>query len=377
MSESLRGEGGRVWVPSDGRASDPVTGKPLPPKGQPWYFLEERYPKFGNLVPRDVGTREIFQVCREMRLGVGGRDAVYLDMTHIPPDVLTRKLGGVLEIYEKFRGVDPRFVPMEIFPGMHYSMGGLWVDYEASAKAEIVPSPKNQSTNIPGLYAAGECEYQYHGANRLGANSLLSCIYAGQITGPAMGLYAKNSKKAADAAPKGAFDRALAFWKDRFAKIGKMSGKENPWGLSRELGDVMTENVTVVRENAKLKKTMEKLDEFSARWDGINVLDTGRTFNQSAAFVNQLQNMFELAKVITKGALMRDEFRGSHYKPEFALPRPKTAKPQDDAEFMALWKANTDKWRKTTLAKYTPSGPEISYREIPAPVLAPEPRHYD
>lgn len=377
MSESLRGEGGRVWVPSDGRATDPVTGKPMPPKGEPWYFLEERYPKYKNLVPRDVGTREIFQVCRDMKLGVGGRDAVYLDMTHIPPDVLTRKLGGVLEIYEKFRGVDPRFVPMEIFPGMHYSMGGLWVDYEADAKANIVASPKNHMTNIPGLYAAGECEYQYHGANRLGANSLLSCIYAGQLSGPAMALYAKNSKKSADAVPQAVLDRSLSYWKDRFEKIKSMSGKENPWKLAADLGDLMTENCTVVRENGKLKKTMEKLDDFSARWKDCNVLDTGRTFNQSLAFVNQLWNMFELAKVIAKGALQRDEFRGSHYKPEFALPKPKTGAPKDDPEFMSLWKANTDRWRKTTMAKFTEKGPELTYRDIPTPVLEPEPRHYD
>ncbi len=380
MSESLRGEGGRVWVPSDGRASDPVTGKPMPPKGQPWYFLEERYPKFGNLVPRDVGTREIFQVCREMKLGVNGRDSVYLDLTHIPPDVLTRKLGGVLEIYEKFRGVDPRFVPMEIFPCVHYSMGGLWVDYEASANSgwTPMPSPRNHSTNIPGLYAAGEAEYQYHGANRLGANSLLSCIYAGQITGPSMVLYAKNSKKPADAAPKAAFDRSLAFWKDRFAKIGKMNGKENPWALARELGDVMTDACTIVRENEKIEKATAKLEEFSTRWNDVNVLDTSRTFNQSLSFVNQLQNMLELAKVIAKGALLRDEgMRGSHYKPEFMLPKPKTAYPKDDPEFMAKWKENTARWRRSTIAKYTEKGPDISFREVPTPVLEPEPRHYD
>jgi succinate dehydrogenase / fumarate reductase flavoprotein subunit len=377
MSESLRGEGGRVWVPSDGRPSDPITGKPMPPKGQPWYFLEERYPKFKNLVPRDVGTREIFQVCREMRLGVNGKDSVYLDLTHIPPDVLSRKLGGVLEIYEKFRGVDPRFVPMEIFPGMHYSMGGLWVDYEANAKADIVPSPRNHSTSIPGLYAAGEAEYQYHGANRLGANSLLSCIYAGMISGPAMVLYARNGQRAAEAVPAAVLDRNLAFWRDRFASIGKMQGTENPWALAAELGDVMTENVTVVRENAKLKRTMEKLEEFSARWADCHVLDTGRTFNQSLSFVNQLWNMFELAKVIAKGALQRDEFRGSHFKPDFVLPKPRTASPKDDPDFMIKWRANAEKWRKTTLAQYTDKGPEISYRDIATPVLEPEPRHYD
>ncbi|HET6412663.1 MAG TPA: succinate dehydrogenase flavoprotein subunit [Anaeromyxobacter sp.] len=377
MSESLRGEGGRVWVPSDGRPTDPVTGNPMPRKGEPWYFLEERYPKYGNLVPRDVGTREIFQVCREMRMGIGGRDAVYLDMTHIPPEVLTRKLGGVLEIYEKFRGVDPRHVPMEIFPGMHYSMGGLWVDYEADGAANIVPSARNQATTIPGLYATGECEYQYHGANRLGANSLLSCIYAGQIAGPAMALYARNAPAGAGAVKSTLLEEATSYWKERFSGIRGLSGKENPFRLARELGDLMTENCTVVRENAKLRRTLTELDALCERARAVNALDTGKTMNQSLAFVNQLLNMLELAKVVAKGALLRDEFRGSHYKPEFALPRPKTKAPRDDPEFMALWQANTDRWRKTTMARFTEQGPEITYRDVPTPVLAPEPRHYD
>jgi succinate dehydrogenase / fumarate reductase flavoprotein subunit len=377
MSESLRGEGGRVWVPSDGRPSDPVTGKRMPPRGEPWYFLEERYPHYGNLIPRDVGTREIFHVCREMKLGVGGRDAVYLDMTHIPPDVLSRKLGGVLEIYEKFRGVDPRRVPMEIFPGMHYSMGGLWVDYEANARADIVPSPRNHATSVPGLYAAGECEYQYHGANRLGANSLLSCIYAGQLAGPAMALHARNASEGAAAVPPAVLERAAGWWRDRFERIRGMSGKENPWGIARELGELMTDCCTVVRENGKLTQALVKLDALSARAREANVLDAGRTVNQSMAFVNQLWSMLELAKVIAKGALLRDECRGSHYKPEFALPRAKTASPKEDPEFMKGWEAGAARWRKTTMARYTDAGPEISYRDVPTPIVAPEPRHYD
>ena len=109
----------------------------------------------------------------------------------------------------------------------------------------------------------------------------------------------------------------------------------------------------------------------------MNVLDTGKTMNQSLAFVNQLWNMLELAKVIAKGALLRDEFRGSHFKPEFALPRPRTKSPKEDPDFMALWTANTEKWRKTTMARFTEQGPDITYRDIPTPVLAPEPRHYD
>src|SRR6201995_1572827 len=176
MSESARGEGGRVWVPKD--KNDKRAAQSIP-EGDRWYFLEEKYPKYGNLVPRDIATREIFKVVYEDGMGIDGQPMVYLDLTHIDRATLDRKLEGILEIYEKFVGDDPREVPMKIFPGMHYTMGGLWVDF-------------NQMTNIPGLFAAGECEYQYHGANRLGANSLVSCIHGGFAAGPIAMKYAKS-----------------------------------------------------------------------------------------------------------------------------------------------------------------------------------------
>ncbi len=134
-------------------------------------------------MPRDIATRAIHKVVYEHNLGIDGKPMVYLDLTHIDRKILDRKLEGILEIYEKFVGDDPRDMPMKIFPGMHYTMGGLWVDF-------------NQATNIPGIYAAGECEYQYHGANRLGANSLVSCIFGGFIAGPTAVNYARNLKAA-------------------------------------------------------------------------------------------------------------------------------------------------------------------------------------
>ncbi|MCA9186709.1 MAG: succinate dehydrogenase (quinone) flavoprotein subunit, partial [Planctomycetales bacterium] len=176
MSESARGEGGRVWVPRTPHDRRPP--KEIQEKER-YYFLEERYPTYGNLVPRDIATREIFNVCVNEGLSVEtDRQCVYLDLTHIPRHELDRKLGGILEIYEKFQGVDPREVPMKIFPAVHYSMGGLWADYSVNAEGGLTAgSPKNHVTNVPGIYAIGECDYQYHGANRLGANSLLSCIF--------------------------------------------------------------------------------------------------------------------------------------------------------------------------------------------------------
>lgn len=344
MSESLRGEGGRVWTVKDGK---------------PWYFLEERYPRFKNLVPRDVATREIFQVVREMGLGVDGKDQVYLDVSHIPEDVLRRKLGGVVEIYEKFVGDNPAKVPMRVFPAVHYSMGGIWVNYKAGADGfPIVGAPENQQTNIPGLFAGGEADSQYHGANRLGANSLLSCIYAGMIGGPAMVSYRKNLEKGSDAAPSSIFDGEKKRWEEKFARIRGMRGEENPYRMWRELGELMTANVTVVRHNKNLKVTLEKLDDMSKRWEKLDVLDTGSVGNQAVPFANQLWNMIELAKVVAKGALQRDESRGAHYKPDFP-------------------ERNDSTWMKATMATWTPQGPKLDYKDVDVSLQKPEIRKYD
>ncbi|HVG62656.1 MAG TPA: succinate dehydrogenase flavoprotein subunit [Hyalangium sp.] len=375
MSESVRGEGGRVWVPR--KKGDTRSPRDIP-ESERFYFLEEKYPKYKNLVPRDVATREIFMVCRDMGLGIGGKDGVYLDVTHIPAATLDAKIKGVMEIYEKFVGDDPRNTPMVIFPGMHYSMGGLYVTFEPDSKT-FTPaegSPKNQSTNIPGLYAAGEADYAFHGANRLGANSLLSCIYSGMIGGPAMAAYAKNNAKSAEAQNSKYFTDAKKYWDDRFATIKKMAGSENPYQISKELGDLMTENCTVVRYNDRLKKTIEKVREMKERWKNCNVLDTGNLANRSLSFTNQLWNMLELGEVIATSALLRDESRGAHYKPEFSLPEPKSKDPREDSQWMELWKKRHEKWAKTTIAKHSEEGPKISYEDIATPVLEPEPRWY-
>src|SRR5215212_2275653 len=205
MSESIRGEGGRVWTVKD---------------GQPWYFLEEKYPEYGNLVPRDIATREIFNVCVNLGLGVDGQNQVYLDVSHLDPHMLEIKLGGVMEIYRKFVGDDPAKVPMRIFPAVHYSMGGLWVDLERGM------------TSIPGLFAAGEVDYQYHGANRLGANSLLSCIYAGlYVVGPESARWAKDSARSSAGLPQTIFTQEVARQQENNAWLMRADGPENPYRL--------------------------------------------------------------------------------------------------------------------------------------------------
>ena len=145
---------------------------------------------------------------------------------------------------------------------------------------------------------------------------------------------------------------------------------------ARQLGDVMTENMTVVRNNDKLERTLQVIAELKERWTRINVLDNSSFANRALTFVNQLWNMLALAEVMTKGALLRDESRGAHYKPEFSLPEPKTKDPREDAEWMKLWRARHQRWAKTTLARHTAKGAEISYEDIPTPVVEPEPRWY-
>ncbi|MEL7266734.1 MAG: succinate dehydrogenase (quinone) flavoprotein subunit, partial [Planctomycetota bacterium] len=242
MSESARGEGGRVWVP---RKPQDVREPTNIPHGDRYYFLEERYPEYGNLVPRDIATREIFDICVNDGLSVEeDRQCVYLDLTHIPRAELDRKLGGILEIYEKFQGVDPRDVPMKIFPAVHYSMGGLWADYARSADGGLLAGdPSNHMTDIPGLYAIGECDYHYHGANRLGANSLLSCIFTGLFTGPSITSYVNGQSEGHADLSSTTVDAAMqAQMKRHDDLLNRTAGgePENPYLIHQQLGDVMT-----------------------------------------------------------------------------------------------------------------------------------------
>ncbi|MEP3833492.1 succinate dehydrogenase flavoprotein subunit, partial [Rhodopirellula bahusiensis] len=317
MSESARGEGGRVWVP---RTPQDSRGPRDIPEADRYYFLEERYPEYGNLVPRDIATREIFDICVNEGLSVeDDRMCVYLDLTHIPRHELDRKLGGILEIYEKFQGVDPRDEPMKIFPAVHYSMGGLWADYVKGEDGGLeAGAPRNHMTSIDGLYAIGECDYHYHGANRLGANSLLSCIFTGLFTGSSIMNYSASQKSGADDVPQSLLDSAVKAEQDRHDHLlnGNAGSDENPYLIHQELGDLMTRVATVVRRNDQLEEAIKKVDELHERAMKVSLADTGSWTNQNVIFAKSLQDMFPLAKALLKGALRRDECRGAHFKPD-------------------------------------------------------------
>jgi succinate dehydrogenase / fumarate reductase flavoprotein subunit len=378
MSEAARGEGGRIWVPRDPDDRRPPNRIPQAAR---FYFLEEWFPAYGNTVSRDEAARAIWRVVREMGLGVGGADKVYLDLTHLDAKFASRRLGAILQIYRKFHGVDPLAEPMEIFPAAHYAMGGLWVDFEKDPATDGIRwnSPRNHTTSIPGLYACGECDYGYHGANRLGANSLLSASFSGRVAGESVVAYLHGLASHAQGLGQVVFDAAVETQASINQRIVRGRGSENPYALRGVLGRLMTANVGVVRHNAELDVAIAQLQELEERAQRINLGETSTWANQALAHARQLSDMITLARVIASSARERDECRGAHHKPEFDLPMPE-GKFSGDPEFEAYrdtWKANNARWLKTTIAEHSPQGPRISYQAVDTSVLAPEhPRDY-
>ncbi|HSW72055.1 MAG TPA: succinate dehydrogenase flavoprotein subunit [Chlamydiales bacterium] len=356
ISESVRGEGGRVWVYGDSSKTIEFpdgTLRPCGKTGEPWYFLEEMYPALGNLVPRDIGSREVLRVC-EKGLGIDGKMQVYLDCSQLPKEA-QHKLDAVLDIYQKFMGTDPRKTPMKLFPAVHYTMGGAWVDFPAADDPDRNTRFRHM-TNLPGCFNVGESDYLYHGANRLGANSLLSCIFGGLVVGVEVPRYLASlpQKK-----PEPNVQEALQEEEKIQRKLLSNKGNENVHVLHEELAETLIKNVTVKRNNADLAITMDKIKEIRERYENIQLDDTKLSVNQTYVFAHQFRSMIELALVITKGALLRNEFRGSHYKPEFPQ--------RDDVN-----------WLKTTIATYDPDSDEpiITYEPVDTRHLDPVKRDY-
>lgn len=357
ISESVRGEGGRVWVYGDSSKTIEFpdgSKKSCGKTGEPWYFLEEMYPAFGNLVPRDIGAREVLRVC-EVGLGIEGKRQVFLDVTHLPKET-QHKLESVLDIYQKFTGIDPRKKPMKICPGVHYTMGGAWVDWPSADDSDRLERFR-QMTNLKGCFNIGESDFLFHGANRLGANSLLSCIFSGLVAGVEVPRYIDSFES--KNVPEEIFQKALLEEENIQKELLCKKGTENVHKLHDELADCMVSNVSVKRDNESLKKAIEKIKELRGRYEQIGLDDHGTQLNQTYVFAHQFKAMLELALVITKGALLRNEFRGSHFKPEFPE--------RDDAN-----------WLKNTIATYDKQAgePAITYEPIDMRHLDPIKRDY-
>ncbi|HZS71673.1 MAG TPA: FAD-binding protein, partial [Candidatus Acidoferrum sp.] len=225
-------------------------------------------------------------------------------------------------------------------------MGGLWVNGE------------DQATNVPGIFAAGECEYQYHGANRLGANSLVSCIFGGGLAGPSAVKYARNLEAGSESAPSTIFEREKKRQEELNRQLIAQEGEENPITIWRELGEIMTEHVTVTRVNKDLLAADRSIQELQGRYRKISLSDRTRWSNQTLNFTRELGNMLILARVITLGAYCRNESRGAHYKPEFPE--------RDDAN-----------WLKTTRAKWVDGQIQLNYEPVDTSLIKPRPRRYD
>lgn len=235
---------------------------------------------------------------------------------------------------------------MKIFPAVHYSMGGLYVDYD-------------QMTSVPGLFAAGECDYSQHGGNRLGANSLLSAIYGGMVAGPKAIEYVNGLDKSYEDLDESLYEKHAQVEQEKFDNILAMDGTENAYVIHKELGEIMTANVTVVRHNDKLLETDKKIVELMERYKNININDTQKWSNQAAFFTRQLWNMLVLARVITIGAYNRNESRGAHFKPEFP-------------------DRNDEEWLKTTKASYDgpTNAPKFEYEDVDVSLIPPRIRDY-
>lgn len=356
MTETLRNKA-RIWTfgNSDIEIVFPDGIKrPCGKTGEPWYFLEEMYPTFGNLVPRDIASRAIFHVCKH-GLGIEGKKEVFLDCTSFGAEEL-QKYGSVLDIYQKFTGEDPLKVPMRIFPAFHYTMGGLYFDYYARDETQTDDRYRFM-TNIKGLFAIGECSVSIHGANRLGGNSLISCIFEGLTSGPDIIRYLHSLK--ADALPSSRFEKEVEEEKIKQRKLLEKNGPENVFALHRALGEILVEHCTVERTNAGLATAIEQIKRIRELYKRIGLSDKDHNLNQTYLFAAHFEAMIEIALCIAKGALLRNESRGGHYKPEFP-------------------NRNDKDWLKTTIAVYDKESdePKIIYRPVDTRYCTPKPRQY-
>ncbi len=326
ISESARGEGGRLWVPRNGK---------------PWYFLEEMYPGLGNLVTRDVASRAIYKVVKEMGLGVDNKNQVYLDITQISEEVKNRKLSNIIELYYKFTGEDPRHVPMRVFPSPHYSMGGIFVD-------------EQHRTDIKGLYACGECDYLYHGSNRLGGNSLLSATYSGYVVANTIyeDLHGGTLLPEEYSCETPWIVNEVTKWENEIGSYTYRSGNDSVGNISNELGKILTHSVGIIRNNDQLKKAIVSINELKERWRKIVPDDKSQWANASLIAIRKLRSCIILAEAIAAGALARNESRGAHYKPEFPQ--------RDDLN-----------WLKTTIANYVGNKISLDYKPVDVSILKP------
>ena len=333
MSESLRNDG-RIWVPKKkGDKRDPSQI----PEQERDYYLERRYPAFGNLVPRDVASRAAKERCDE-GYGVGPSGlAVYLDFEKAiekhGEEVISAKYGNLFSMYEKITDENPYKTPMRIFPAIHYTMGGLWVDY-------------NLMTNIPGLYAIGECNFSDHGANRLGASALMQGLADGYFVLPyTIGDYlSKEISNDVVSVEHEEFLKTEEKVKEISKRLIKNNGKQSVEGLHKKLGKIIWDNCGMARNEKDLKLSLDQLAELKNEfWNDVKVLGSMNSFNPELSKAERLADFIELGELMIYDALDREESCGGHFREEYQTEEGEALRNDKDFLYVSAWEYSKDK----------------------------------
>ena len=326
MSESLRNDG-RVWVPKtkgDSRRPSDI------PENERDYYLERKYPSFGNLAARDVTSRAAKEVCDEGRgVGPGGR-GVYLDFNEaikrLGEDLIRERYGNLFEMYERITAENAYKQPMRIYPAPHYTMGGLWVDY-------------NLESNLPGLFVLGEANYSDHGANRLGASALMQGLADGYFILPyTIANYLAETKPGAIASDNAEFARSREEVEAFTKKLLSIKGKKTVTEFHRELGTIMWNNVGMTRSEASLKEALKRIPELRAEfWKNVIVTGSGSELNQELEKAGRVADFLEFAELLTRDALQRDESCGAHFRVEHQTPDGEAVRDDKNFSHVSAW----------------------------------------
>ena len=331
MSESLRNDG-RVWVPKDPNDNRPANQIPDEDRD---YYLERRYPSFGNLVPRDVASRAAKAVCDEGR-GVGETgQAVYLDfrdaIERLGQQTIEERYGNLFQMYERITGENPYRVPMRIYPAVHYTMGGLWVDY-------------GLMSTIPGLFVLGEANFSDHGANRLGASALMQGLADGYfIIAPAMGDFIASADDAKVDAKDPAFDEAERDARDRIERLLSVDGTKTVTEFHRELGQLMWDHVGMSRTKEGLENAISAIrDMRNEYWENVKVPGRKDTLNKNLEFAGRVADFMELGELMARDALQREESSGGHFREEYQTSEGEALRKDDEYAYVAAWEFTGD-----------------------------------
>lgn len=325
MSESLRNDG-RIWVPKkvgDNRPPDQI------PEEERDYYLERRYPAFGNLVPRDVASRNAKYVCDENR-GVNGGRSVYLDFSEafgrIGKNGVKDRYGNLFDMYQNITGVDPYEIPMQIYPAPHYAMGGLWVDY-------------NLMSNVPGLFVLGEANFSDHGANRLGASALMQGLADGYFVIPyTIGNYFATEKPEKANPESAEFKETEKSVNDDVKKLLSVNGKQTVDAIHKKLGLILIDKVGMSREEKGLNEAIKNIKELREEfWTDVKVVGKGEELNQTLERAGRVADYLELGELMAKDALNRNESCGGHFREEYQTPEGEALRRDDEYSYVAAW----------------------------------------